>query len=94
MVKSRRIFSPQEFVEALTGRCYCFEKENTLSEIKARLKENFIRTRSFPLEKLSPIVKNRLNVVLVDVSGFNERNEWVEEFRWFEVKNWSTKGLE
>ncbi len=89
MVKSKAIYSPQNFVDALTGKCYIFNYGNTVKEIHDLLKLNKIETKKkplldFQLDEIEYIVERGSNVVLVDVSGF-KGDEWVQEYRWFEV---------
>lgn len=38
----------------------------------------------YPFVEIDHIVENKLNVVLVDISGYGE-GEWKTEYRWFEV---------
>ena len=90
MVKSKQIYSPQNFVDALTGYCYIFQCDDTIKEIHDLLKKHKVETRcnplwDYPLNEIEHIVENKIPVVLVDVSGFNEKVEWVQEYRWFEV---------
>ena len=90
MIKSKRTYTPQSFVDALTDRCYIFRQENTVSEIHHLLRLNGIETEEnplwdYPMDEIDHIVANGIPVVLVDVSGFNENDKWVEEYRWFEV---------
>ena len=40
MIKAEIIYSPQNYVEAVTGKCYVFKNENTCMEIEKRLEEN------------------------------------------------------
>ena len=89
MVKSKSIYSPQNFVDALTGKCYIFNCENTAKEIHDLLRQNKVETKKkplldFQLDEINNIVERGRNVVLVDVSGF-KGDEWVREYRWFEV---------
>ena len=85
MVKSNGIYSPQNYVEAVTGNCYIFRSDNTGEEIQKLLKENGYDLWDYPLAEIEHIVENQLNVVLVDVSGFNDGDKWEQEYRWFEV---------
>jgi hypothetical protein len=39
----------------------------------------------YPLSEIDHIVENKINVVLVDVSGFDKNGIWQHEYRWFEV---------
>lgn len=98
MVKSKQIYSPQNFVGAVTGRYYIHKHDDTVKEIHDLLKLNEIETDEeplwdYPLDEIEHIVENEINVVLVDVSGFNEKDEWIAEFRWFEVPEWFEEGM-
>ena len=87
MVKASCIYSPQNFVEAITGNCYIFNDDMTIAlQISLLLKQNgFDELWDYPLAEIDHIVENKLNVVLVDVSGFNEDGVWTPEYRWFQV---------
>lgn len=89
MVKSEKIFSPQEYVEIMTGQMVRFSKDNIIGiieEIESVLKLNMDEDLwDYALSEIDHIVENQIDVVLVDVSGFNEKGEFVKEFRWFEV---------
>ena len=90
MVKSKGIYSPQNFVDAVTGKCYIMNHDDIVEDIHHLLRQNKVETKEnplwdYPLDEIDHIVENNLNVVLVDVSGFNEDGEWVQEYRWFEV---------
>ena len=87
MVKSQIIYSPQNYCEKMTGFCYSFNKDDTVAEIEAVLKKHGLGCKhwSYPLEEISYIVENNINVVLVDVSGFDKQGVWRTKYRWFEV---------
>ena len=90
MVKSKKIYSPQSFVGAITGKYYIHKHDDTVKEIHDLLRLNGYETSSnplwdYPLDEIDHIVENGIPVVLVDVSGFNEDEEWIQEYRWFEV---------
>lgn len=98
MVKSKGIYSPQNFVGAVTGRYYIHKHDDTVKEIHDLLKLNEIETEEeplwdYPLDEIEHIVENGINVVLVDVSGFNANDEWITEYRWFEVPEWFEEGM-
>lgn len=98
MVKSKQIYSPQSFVGAITGNYYIHHNEDTVGEIHKLLRLNGVETASnplwdYPLDEIDHIVENKLNVVLVDVSGFNANDEWIQEYRWFEVPEWFEEGM-
>ena len=90
MVKSKQVYSPQKFVDAVTGHCYYMMQDDTVTEIHNLLRKHGIETdyhplRDYPLDEITHIVENNIPVVLVDVSGFNANEDWVTEYRWFEV---------
>ncbi len=87
MVKSEKLYTPQTYCEKLTGNCYCFNQDDTVKEIECVLRHNGLESEhwSYPLSEIDHIVENGLNVVLVDVSGFDKHGRWKKEYRWFEV---------
>ena len=86
-VKSEKIYTPQTYCEKMTGRCYGFKQDDTVGEIEEVLKRHGLESEnwSYPLSEIDHIVENGLNVVLVDVSGFDKQGKWRQEYRWFEV---------
>ena len=96
LVKSNIVYSPQSFVGAVTGHYYIHHSENTVREIHDLLKLNKVETDEnplwdYPMDEIEHIVENEIPVVLVDVSSFNEKDEWITEYRWFEVPEWFEK---
>lgn len=86
MVKSEHVYAPQNYVGAVTGNYYFFKHDITpLEEIQYLLAMNEYELWDYPLTEIDHIVENNLNVVLVDVSRYNEKGEFITEFRWFEV---------
>ena len=90
LVRSELIYSPQSFVDSLTDKCYIFTGDNVIEQIHRLLKENGVESEDlplwdYPLSEIEHIVENAIPVVLVDVSGFNDDDEWETEYRWFEV---------
>ena len=71
----------------MIGRCYGFKQDDTVGEIEEVLKRHGLESEnwSYPLSEIDHIVENGLNVVLVDVSGFDKQGKWRQEYRWFEV---------
>lgn len=79
------IYTPQDYVEAVTGHHYTFDK-NICAEIGKRLEENgFSSLWNYPLLEIGHIIQNKLNVVLVDVSEIKENGKKEAEYRWFEI---------
>lgn len=88
MVKSEKIYSPQSYLEAITGFCYTINGENDIETIQEILEENgyIDELWDYPLSEIDHIVKNGLNVVLVDCMVVNsETDEFEHVYRWFEV---------
>lgn len=87
-VLSKDIYSPQGYIEAVTGNYYIFRNDTTrLEEIKTLLCLNCLENLwDYPLTEIEHIVENKINVVLVDVSDYDVKGgNWVKEYRWFEV---------
>ena len=90
MIKSEEIFSPQNYVMAMTGECYCFMDDcDIIKEIHKCLRYHGVENENntiwdFPFTEIEHIVENGLDVVLVDVSGYGA-DGWKTEYRWFEV---------
>ena len=91
MVATNKVFSPQNFVEVLTDRCYVFDGENDIDMIHAILVENGIEgieddtLWDYPLNEIDEISRLELDVVLVEVCYFDEDFNLQKEFRWFEI---------
>lgn len=89
-VQSLKVYSPQDFVEKLTGYYYGFDKDNTVEEIHTLLKKHGIETEAvplldYPLDEIEEIVANEVPVVLVDTTYINDNYEMAVEHRWFEI---------
>lgn len=89
-VLSKEIYSPQNFIEALTGKYYIIN-ESPLEKIHSilvqeGLEDNVYNTIwDYPIDEIEEVIANDISVVLVDVSYFNDNGEWIAECRWFEV---------
>ena len=56
MVKSDVIYSPQNFVEEVTGKCYIFQNQDTVFEIQELLKFNgYDDLWDYPLSEIDEI---------------------------------------
>ena len=88
MVKSERIYSPQNYLEAVTGNCYIVRGDNDIETIQEILVENgyIDELWDYSLSEIDHIVENDLNVVLVDCMVYDDNAyEWNHIYRWFEV---------
>ena len=86
MVKSEKIYSPQRYLELITGKCYIIDGENDVELIEKILEKECDSMRSYPLSEIDHIVAEELDVVLVDCMIVNEETDDFEHvYRWFEV---------
>ena len=86
MVKSERIYSPRQYLEAVTGKYYIAREDDDIKFIEDGLDLNGYGFWNFPLSEIDHIVENNLDVVLVDCMVWNETiKEFKHEYRWFEV---------
>ncbi len=91
---SNKCFSPQEYVELITNKCYYFKEENTVEEIKDRLKENHVPLiLNFSIDdiKFQDSVNADMCFVLVDTSYLSDKPdkdghyEMIPHYSFFEV---------
>jgi hypothetical protein len=88
VVKSEQIYSPQNYLEAVTGNCYIHSGDDDVEFIREILVENGYTDElwDYPLSEIDHIVENELDVVLVECMVYNEETEEFEHvYRWFEV---------
>ena len=86
MVKSEYIYSPQNYLEGVTGNCYIINGDNDIDFIQRIFDEWGYELWNYPLSEIDHIVENNLNVVLVDCMVVNEEtDEFEHQYRWFEV---------
>ena len=90
MVVTNKLYSPQEFVEVLTGKYYIIDGDNDIDEIHELLCQNGVESEEnplwdYPLNEIDHIALNDINVVLVDVMIINDDDEFEHELRWFEI---------
>lgn len=86
MVKSEKIYSPQQYLEAITDKCYITREDDDIKFIEDVLDLNGYGFWNYPLSEIDHIVENEVDVVLVDCMVWNEYlREFRHEYRWFEV---------
>ena len=86
VIKSGCIYSPQNYLEAVTGKCYILSgSKPVLKQISGILKANGQPTVSYPLKKTEKALKRSFPVVLVDCSDFTDDWRLFQEYRWFRV---------
>ena len=86
MVKSERIYSPQQYLEVITDKCYIIRGEDDVAFIHGALAHDGFDLWDYPMSEIEHIVENKLDVVLVDCMVVNEETDQFEhQYRWFEV---------
>ena len=86
MIKSEKIYSPQQYLEAITGKCYVVSGCNDIEVIQCVLDDHGFYLWDYPLTEIDHIVENGLNVVRVDCMVENPKTDELEHtYRWFEV---------
>lgn len=87
MVKSEKLFSPQSYLDSVTGNCYAINGDDDIAAIECILDDHHLSNLwNYPLSEIDHIVENNLDVVLVDCMVYNEdTSEFEHELRWFEV---------
>lgn len=86
MVKSKQLYSPGNYLDAVTGNYYIIRGDNDIETISKILEELDYSLWNYPLSEIDHIVENELNVVLVDCMVYNEdKKEFEHVYRWFEV---------
>ena len=85
MVKSEYIYTPQTYLEKITGKTYFMGHEWPVDSIlEILVEEGYDNLWDYPLTEIDHIVENNADVVLVDCS-WREEDEFIREYRWFEV---------
>lgn len=84
MVVSEELYSPQNYLEMITGNTYFISGDNDVEFIEHILEQNKLCLWSYPLSEIDYIVSNNLRVVLVECMIYSN-NEYVKVLRWFEV---------
>ena len=89
MVMTNKIYSPQKYLEILTGNCYIIKGVNDVETVEVILEELGYCLWSYPLSEIEHIVEDEHDVVLVDCMVYNEqKHEFEHVYRWFEVDDW------
>ena len=86
MIKSDKIYSPQRFLKAVTGKTYVLNYDKP---IVTQIEEILIHHRkpysSYPLEDAQKALNKQGNIVLVSCCDISENHEIIEKYRWFKV---------
>ena len=87
-VVANQIYSPQNYLEIVTGKCFFFHLSESIEVQVNRIlcDEDLGSVRSYALSDLSSLVEDGTNVVLVDMSDFNDATSaWESNLMWYEI---------
>ena len=85
MVKSKKIYSPSEYLTLVTGNYHNVTGLDDIKFIEDTLESYDLCLWNYPLEEIDHISNENLDVVLVECFVFNEKtNDFDREYRWFE----------
>lgn len=86
MVKSKHIYSPQKYIESITGNYYCFYGDSDIDKIERILQEFDYDLWHYAIDAIEHVVASQIDVVLVDCVCYNSKtNIYEHHYRWFEV---------
>ncbi len=86
VVKSNNVYSPQNYLEAVTGNCYFFNTSKPiLEQITDILKANKQPIENYLLCETEKVVTKNEPVILVDCCDVKDNKDPVKEYRWFRV---------
>lgn len=86
MVKSDKIYTPSQYLEAIIGKHYNLREGNDIEEIDRILGGRGYNLWDYPLNEIDHILEEDVDVVLVMCSYWNEdKHEFDYIPRWFEV---------
>lgn len=96
MIKSEKLYSPREYLEAVTGFYYLVKGNDDVAFIQNALKENNLEEFwDYPMGEINHIAENDIDVVLVDCTVYSEKTkEYKHVYRWFEVPGDFKDGIE
>lgn len=87
MIVSRKMFTPFEYLDAVTGHPNILSGNDDVASIEAILeREGYEAVWNFPLDEVEEALEHGQDVVLVDCRVWSEETKQMEhEYRWFEV---------
>lgn len=86
MVKSDKVYSPFRYLTAVVGEYGKITIGNDIISIENVLKKHGLCLWNYPLTEIDHILRNNINVVLVECSVWADN--WTSHetvYRWFEV---------
>lgn len=86
IIKDKNVYSPQSYLELVTGNCYVVSGDNDIEFIEKILEEFDYCLWNYPVDETDHIKENEINVVPVDCMIYNNKTkEYEHVLRWFEV---------
>ena len=84
MIVSNELFSPQAYLECVTGQCYIIDGENDYLTILSILKQNNKNKHIYRLKEIDKITEGEF--VLVECMGYDQiEDNWYKELLWCEI---------
>jgi hypothetical protein len=86
VIKSKKLYSPQNYLELITGNTYIISGDNDILLIENILKQEGYCLWNYSINEVEHLIESEIPVVLVDCMVYNEdKKEYQHEYRWFEV---------
>lgn len=86
IIKSKRLFSPQNYLEIITNQTYIIQGDNDIEFIEKILEQEGYCLWNYSLNEIDYLIEEEIPVVLVECMVYNSNTEqYDKEIRWFEV---------
>lgn len=86
VVKSNKLYSPQNYLELITGNTYIVQGDDDIEFIEDILEKEGYCLWNYPITEVEHLIETEIPVVLVDCMVYSEeKKEYEHEYRWFEV---------
>lgn len=86
IVKSKKIYSPQNYLELITGKTYIISGDNDIELIEKILEKEGYCLWNYSLNEVEHLIESEIPVVFVDCMIYNpNKEEYEHEVRFFEV---------
>ena len=86
IVKSKKLYSPQNYLELITGKTYIVQGDNDIELIEKILEQEGYCLWNYSLNEVEHLIESEIPVVMVDCMIYKEeKKEYEHEIRWFEV---------
>lgn len=84
MIVSNELFSPQSYLEEVTGKCYIMDGEDDYMTILIILKENHKNKHIYELKDIDKITEGKF--VLVECMCYDPiEDNWYKKLAWCEI---------